>query len=439
MDSNGLVGATIDSESGELIHKLIAELFPICRSITGNGFRETLRQLQAIIPVRIHEVPTGTEVFDWTVPREWNIRDAYVMNDRNERVIDFRTNNLHIMSYSIPTHQTMSLAALKRHLFTLPQQPDAIPYRTSYYREAWGFCLTERQLRGLPDGQYEVYIDSSLEDGFLTYGECFLKGDLEDEVLVSCHACHPSLCNDNLSGIGIATYLAASLQAMARKYSYRFLFIPGTIGSITWLSENRNRVSRIKHGLVLTCLGDAGNSTYKRSRRGSATIDRAVAHVLSHSGADYEIADFSPYGYDERQYCSPAFDLPVGCLMRTPHGQFPEYHTSADNLELVRSWALADSLAKCVSTVEILERNGVFVNLNPACEPQLGKRGLYRAIGGQTDERTSELALLWVLNQSDGGPDLLTIADRSGLPFSAIRVAADLLLEHGLLDELHEK
>jgi len=424
--------------SGREMYALMAELYPICRSITGNGFRATLANLERQIPLIQHEVPTGTQVFDWTVPREWNIRDAYIKNARGERVVDFQRHNLHVLNYSVPVSRRVSLEELKQHLFTLPEHPDWIPYRTSYYREQWGFCVTARQLAQLTEPEYEVCIDSSLHAGHLTYGDLYLPGETPDEVLISCHACHPSLCNDNLSGVVVATGLAKNLARIACRYSYRFLFIPGTIGSITWLSRNEEKVASIRHGLVLACVGDPGKFHYKRSRQGMAEIDRAAVHVLQHSGLEFAVADFDPYGYDERQYCSPAFDLAVGCLSRTPHGQFPEYHTSADNLELVRPDALGESLARCVAIVALLENNRTYCNLQPRCEPQLGKRGLYRAIGGVQDAQQTEKAMLWVLNLSDGKHSLLDIAERSGLSFDVIHTAAAALVEHELLKDVLE-
>ncbi len=420
------------------MYQFISDLYPICRSITGNGFRETLHLIKKYIPLTIHEVPTGTEVFDWTVPKEWNIKDAYIKNLKGERIIDFNKSNLHVVNYSVPVNKKMPLKELKSHLFTLPDYPDWIPYRTSYYKESWGFCLSHKQFLELQDEEYEVCIDSSLESGHLTYGEYYLRGEKPDEVLISCHTCHPSLCNDNLSGVAIAAFLAKYLSQRKRSYSYRFIFIPGTIGSITWLCLNEAQVYRIKHGLVVTCVGDPGKTTYKKSRRGDAEIDKAVSHVLKHSGKDYEITDFFPYGYDERQFCSPGFNLPVGCLMRTPHGRYPEYHTSADNLELVQPQYLADSFSKCLSVLDVLENNKKYLNKNPKCEPQLGKRGLYRAIGGQTDTKNSELAMLWVLNLSDGNHTLLDISDRSGLEFDLVKKAADTLLEYDLLKDCLE-
>ena len=426
------------AKMGAEMYELVRRLYPICRSITGDGFRETLRVLQTHIPLQIHEVPSGRRVFDWTVPREWNIRDAYIMNSRGEKIVDFKDLNIHVMSYSTPIHETMSLTRLKEHLFSIPSAPDLIPYRTSYYRENWGFCVAHTLLMSLEEGEYEVFIDSTLADGSLTYGEFLVEGTTKDEILISCHSCHPSLCNDNLSGVALCTVLAELLTPLSHRYSYRFLFIPGAIGSITWLSINEATVPRIKHGLVAACVGDPGPLTYKRSRRGNAEIDEAVLHVLQQSGRPFAVKDFSPYGYDERQYCSPGFNLAVGSLTRTPHGEFPQYHTSADNLDFVQPQYLFDSLQAYLAVLQVLDDNRKYLNLNPKCEPQLGKRGLYSAIGGKTDSPTHEFAMLWVLNLSDGEHTLLEIAERSGLQFEIIRNAARILLEHRLLKECAE-
>ncbi|MGH2413628.1 MAG: DUF4910 domain-containing protein, partial [Microcystaceae cyanobacterium] len=418
---------------GTQMYQLIAELYPICRSITGNGVRKSLQILQGYISLDLHEVPTGTQVFDWTVPKEWNVRDAYIKNSRGEKVVDFQHSNLHLLNYSIPISKKMSLAKLKEHLFSLPDRPDWIPYKTSYYKETWGFCLTHRQLESLEEGEYEVCIDSSLEDGHLTYGEYFLPGETDDEILFSCHSCHPSLCNDNLSGMVLATFLAKQIAGRSRRYSYRFLFIPGTIGSITWLSLNESKVDRIKHGLVVAGVGDAGQLTYKKSRRGDTEIDKVVRHVLKYSGQEYAIKEFSPYGYDERQYCSPGFNLSVGSLTRTPFSRYPEYHTSADNLDFVRPTALADSLEKYLAVIDVLENNKTYLNTNPNCEPQLGKRGLYGTFGGRKSTKTREMAMLWILNLSDGTHSLLDISNRANIPFPIIKEAADALVEGELL------
>lgn len=435
MDIEDLKHALESNDVGQEMYRLVSELYPICRSITGNGFRDTLKIVKKHIPLAVHDVPTGTQVFDWTVPQEWNIRDAYVKNAAGDRVVDFKASNLHVMNYSIPVHKKMLLNELKEHLFTLPDYPDWIPYRTSYYTPNWGFCLSHKKFLQLKDKVYEVCIDASLKDGHLTYGEYYLEGACADEVLISCHACHPSLCNDNLSGVALVTFLAKYLSQFSLRYAYRFLFIPGTIGSITWLCLNEAQVDNIKHGLVVTGVGDPGNITYKKSRRGDAEIDEAFMHVLTRSGADHDVIDFFPYGYDERQYCSPGFNLPVGCLMRTPHGRYPQYHTSADNLDFIRPEYMIDSLLKCLSAINILENNKTYVNQNPKCEPQLGNRGLYRMMGGQAEGKLSELAMLWLLNLSDGNYTLLDIAKRSGLAFDLLVQTASILLDHHLLKE----
>jgi aminopeptidase-like protein len=422
--------------TGAEMKQFVAELFPICRSITGNGLRSSLEAIRRLIPIEIHEVPSGTKVFDWIVPPEWNIQDAYIKNSRGERLVDFRKSNLHVVNYSVPVRAKMSLAQLRPHLFFLPEHPDWIPYRTSYYSETWGFCLTYNQFQQLRDDEeYEVCVDSSLSSGALSYGELFIKGQTAEEVLISCHCCHPSLANDNLSGMAVAAFLAHRLSENANRLSYRFVFIPGTIGSIAWLSRNEGSALQIRHGLVLTCLGDSGGFTYKRSRGGSAQIDRAVSHLLQHSQTPFQVQDFSPYGYDERQYGSPGFNLPVGRLSRTANGCYAEYHTSADDLDFVQAESLEASLEMVFAALQLLERNKTYLNLNPKCEPQLGRRGLYRALGGLPNAGTREMAMLWVLNLSDGSRSLLDIAERARLPFEDIFHAAHLLVENSLLRE----
>jgi aminopeptidase-like protein len=417
---------------GAELFEMVSALYPICRSITGNGLRQSLLQLQNRVGLSLHEVPTGTKVFDWVVPKEWNIHDAYIKDSQGVKVVDFQKNNLHVVNYSIPVKQRMHLSELRKHLITLPETPDWIPYRTTYYNETWGFCMTQRQLDSLADGEYDVCIDASLEPGHLTYGEFRIQGATNDEVLISCHSCHPSLCNDNLSGMAVATKLAQYLSGLSLRYSYRFLWIPGTIGAITWLALNELVVPQIKHGLVLSCVGDPGRFNYKRSRQGNAGIDRVVEHVLRHAGDDFAVADFSPNGYDERQYCSPGINLPVGCFMRTPNGKYPQYHTSADDLSLVKPEAMAESLHRLLLVVSTLEKNHFYLNLNPKCEPQLGRRGLYRNVGGTSGSGFEE-ALLWILNFSDGGHSLLDIAERSGMEFDQLDQAAEVLLKHDLL------
>ncbi len=425
---------SVAGSAGEM-RRLMTELFPICRSITGDGVRRTLEIVQQLVPLEIIEVPSGTAVFDWTVPNEWNIREAYIKGPDGEKVVDFGEHNLHLVGYSVPVRQKMPLDELEEHLHSLPEQPELIPYRTSYYKEIWGFCLRHDQRTRLEDGEYEVVIDSSLEPGHLTYGELVLPGECEEEILVSCHLCHPSLANDNLSGLAVAVFLAKALEAAERRFTYRFLFIPGTIGSITWLARNQETAQRIRAGLVAANLGDPGSFHYKRSRQGDTEIDRAVQVALRDTGEEYRVEDFVPFGYDERQYCSPGFDLAVGSLTRTPWGQYPEYHTSADNLELVTDESLQGSLEMYLGVVQILEQNRRFRNLNPKCEPQLGKRGLYGSLGGGTEGRDQQLARLWVLNVSDGEHSLLDIAERSGMGFGMIAEAAAVLLAAELIEE----
>jgi aminopeptidase-like protein len=435
--SNSLPCECNKDEIGTEMFRLISGCYPICRSITGNGVRETLKKMREVIPLEKHEVPTGTQVFDWIIPEEWNIKQAYIKDPRGKKILDFNDLNLHVLNYSSPVAKRIPLEELQKHIFTIPEQPDLVPYRTSYYQRNWGFCMSHKQLMGLEDGMYEVLIDSSFTEGSLTYGEYFLPGRKKDEVLISTHICHPSLCNDNLSGLAVSAFLARCLGKLSLKYSYRFVFVPATIGSIAWLSLNENKVHRIKHGLVITLLGDSSAFTYKRSRRGDAEIDKVAEHYLEYSGKSHSVIDFMPYGYDERQYCSPGFNLPVGCLTRTLHAEFPEYHTSADNLDFIAPENLAESLTTLLDLVFVLENNHIYVNQNPKCEPMLGKRGLYQKIGGRNDSREAQLAALWVLNMSDGSNSLLNIADRSGMPFKIIKHAADALLECGLLQQIN--
>jgi aminopeptidase-like protein len=414
--------------------RLIRDLYPICRSLTGNGVRETLRILGRAIPLDVREVPTGRRVFDWTIPREWNIRDAYILAPDGRKIADFFRSNLHVVGYSVPVRARMTLAELRPHLHVHPERDDLVPYRTSPYDDQWGFCLSRREMDSLPEGEYEVLIDSTLEDGALTYGEYAIAGREKNEVLLSTHVCHPSLCNDNLSGIALVARLAEALTGLDLRYTYRFLFIPAMIGAIAWLQENEARAGLIRHGLVIACVGDRGGITYKRSRRGNALVDRAAAHVLATRGGAHEILDFSPDGYDERQFASPGFDLPVGWLTRTPGGRYPEYHSSGDDLSLVDPASLADSLDACLAVIDVLESDAMYRSTNMKCEPQLGRRGLYGAAAGSGGTAPSRSAVLWVLNFSDGAHSLLEIAESSGLPFDEVREAARALLRAGLLE-----
>jgi aminopeptidase-like protein len=418
-------------QRGQDLHQRMGELYPICRSITGDGVRQTLQLIGQEIPLEVKAVKSGTQVFDWTINDEWNVRDAYIADLEGRRLVDFRAHNLHLVSYSVPVRDRLSFDELRPHLHTLPEHPDWIPYRTTYYSRTWGFCLSHAQLEALGPGPFDVVVDSSIEAGELTYGELVIPGDREDEVILSAHVCHPSLANDNLSGISVATELAkALLGAEHRRYTYRFLFAPGTIGSIAWLSEHPDIWPRIRHGLVLTGLGGGGRLVYKQTRHGSRLIDRAAGHVTGRTGG--EIRSYSPYGYDERQYNSVGFDLPVGRLSRTPHGEYPEYHTSADNLDFVGADELAASYTAVWEIIQILERDQSYRNLSPYGEPQLGKRGLYPTMGGKAAS-DAVMAMLWTLGYSDGEHGVLDIAEVSGLPFAAIGEAASNLVAAKLL------
>jgi aminopeptidase-like protein len=430
-----LIDSSDSRTVGEQLLGTVRELYPIFRSITGDGVRATLRILQRQAPLEISEVPTGTPVLDWTVPREWNVRSARLIGPGGEVIADAERLNLHLLGYSIPFQGTVDLEELQGHLHSLPEAPELVPYRTSYYREAWGFCLAHAERTRLRPGQYRVEIETRLTDGSLSYGEAVVPGTGSGEVLISTHVCHPSLANDNCAGMAMCALLARELGRMRPRYTYRFLFVPGTIGAITWLAKNEERTRRVVHGLVAACVGDEGGLTYKRSRRGNAEIDRAVVHVLAHSGQAHEVREFTPYGYDERQYCSPGFDLPVGSLTRTPYGEYPEYHTSGDDLSLVKAEKIADTFRRYLEVFEVLEGNGTWQNLSPRGEPQLGRRGLYGSVGGQSHAQASQMAMLWVLSFSDGSRTLLDVAERAGLPFPDVRRAALELERAGLLRE----
>jgi aminopeptidase-like protein len=435
------MSSTKDHSSSEEVspidlHGLVRELFPINRSLTGAGVRETLAILARHIRLEVREVPSGTAVLDWQVPLEWNIRNATIRTLDGRCLVNFADNNLHVVGYSKRVHKEVSRAELGQHVHTLPDQPELIPYRTGYFADDWGFCMPDSLWRTMQDESYLVDIDSDLSPGLLTYGELFLPGESSDEVLISTHVCHPSLANDNLSGIAVATALAMRQSQRQRRLGFRFLFIPATIGAITWLARNESQLGKIRHGLVLTCIGDPGPFHFKQSRSG-ASIDKAVAHILRYSGHQYKIMPFNPYGYDERQFCSPGFNLPVGCLMRSVHGTFTEYHTSADNTNFVKAQALDQSYALIAELLDLLNENFTYVRTDGRGEPQLGRRGLYRAIAGQKQAGgTSQMDLLWLLNLADGQHSLLDIAERAGIPFGRLQKATRLALDADLIREV---
>jgi aminopeptidase-like protein len=411
------------AHTGRGLYEFAARLYPICRSITGNGVRQTLSLIGERVPLTLHEVPSGSRVFDWQIPLEWNVEDAAVIDADGRRVVDFAAHNLHLVSYSEPMQTSLSLQDLLPRLHVLPEHPEWIPYRTSYYRRDWGFCMRARERAALRPGRYRIEIKTSLAPGSLSYGELLLRGRTREEVLFFTHVCHPSLANDNASGMAVATALAEWIAAAPRRLTYRFVFAPGTIGSLTWLKRNEPRLARVRHALVLALLGDPGKLTYKRSRRESSEIDAIASYAL---GEDAVVVPFTPYGYDERQLCSPGFDLPAGRLTRSVNGGYPQYHTSADDLSFITPESLEGSLEACQRIVEVMETNRRYVNLKPKGEPKLGDRGLYGALGGGSPS-AREHAMLWVLNQSDGAHSLLEIARRSGLQLALLGEAARAL------------
>lgn len=419
--------------AGARMHALASRLFPLPRSLTGEGVRASLHVLRDVVDLDLHEVPTGTPAFDWTMPQEWNVRAASITGPDGRVVADFSQSSLHVVGYSIPVRATLPLAELRQHLHTLPDQPDLIPYRTAYWCRTWGFCLPHRVAEALPDGDYDVVIDATLHDGALTYGEFLHHGESSDEFLLTTHICHPALANDNCSGMALLVELARLLSRRRTRLSYRFLFSPGTLGPLAWLSRSEADLGRIRHGLVVSGVGDGGGPTYKRSRRGDAYIDRAAAHVLAHGYPASQVIDFEPYGYDERQFCSPGFDLPVGLFQKSRFGTYPEYHTSADNLDFIRPEHLAQSLEAIWRIIDIAENDYVPLNLSPKGEPQLGRRGLYGGTGGSKEAAARAMACLWVLNQADGSKSLLDIAERARLPFATLLAAARALEGAGLL------
>lgn len=415
------------------MHALLRDLFPLPRSITGAGLRATVARLSQVVPLDITEVASGTTVFDWTVPDEWSLSEAWLEDEQGRRWVDLQASTLHVVNYSTPVDQSLTLAELQPHLHSLPDQPELIPYRTSYYAPSWGFCLPDRVRQSMPEGRYRAVIRSRLAPGSITLAEHYHPGASEREILVFAHDCHPSLANDNLSGLVVATFLAAHLQGRATRYSYRFVFAPATIGSITWLSRNQGQLGRIGHGLVLSLLGGGGPFHYKQSRDGNNSIDRTAWRVLRAQHPDARLLPFLPWGYDERQFCSMGLNLPVGRLTRIPNGEFPEYHTSADNPDFVTAPQLAEAWQLCLRIFDALEGSRTYTNLAPFGEPQLGRRGLYRKTGGHQQIPERQLALLWVLNQSDGRHSLADIAERASLPLAIVESAADDLEAAGLL------
>lgn len=411
-------------------------LWPINRSLTGDGNRETLKILSEIIPLNIYEVPSGTTCFDWTVPPEWNVKEAWIKDDNDNTIVDFKEHNLHLLGYSEPFDGLLTYEELKEHLYTLPEQPELIPYLTSYYSRRWGFCMSHNQYENLDrNTKYKVKIASSLdENGSMTYGDLVLKGKTDREILLTTYICHPSMANNELSGPLVIAFLYDQLKDRDNYYTYRFVFAPETIGSIYYLSRyGEHFKEKLAAGFVLTCVGDDGHFTFKRSRKGNTLADRAVETVLAQTEDTFDQLDFVPRGSDERQYCSPGFNLPVVVLTRTTYGQYDAYHTSGDNKDFISFAAMEETVNKYLSIFKLIEKNKKYINQYPYCEPQLGKRGLYPTLS----EREKELeidAMMWILNYSDGEHDLLDIIKKSSIDYRVILNVADRLMENGMIN-----
>jgi aminopeptidase-like protein len=423
-----------ESDAVEQIEVLFDRLWPLLRSLTGDGVRATHDILSEYVPLQRIEVPSGTRVFDWIVPKEWVVREAYVFAPDGRRILDVADNNLRLVNYSVPFRGTLSRVALDEHLHSRPDMPDAIPYVTSYYEPRWGFCLSEKERSALPDGDYEVVVDTELKDGALTISEAVLPGLESEEVLISTYTCHPSLANNELSGPLVAALLYRRLAAWPeRRLTYRFVFAPETIGAIAYLALRGDHLrEHLVAGYVATCCGLDTHFTYKRSRRGDSIADRAALHALKALDAAHRVRDFAPTGSDERQYCSPGFNLPVGSLIRGAYGEYPEYHTSLDNKALIDFVALRGSVDAYEVICRTLDRNVSFENLLPYGEPQLGRRGLYPTLGA-ADQAERVQAMMWVLSLSDGEHDLLSIAERSGLSVDQLWPAAMAAEKAGIL------
>lgn len=424
-------------QDGTPIFSLAERLFPICRSITGDGVRETLRIIGEQVPeLTVHEVPTGTECFDWTVPQEWNIRDACVIDPDGNKIIDFQQHNLHVVGYSVPVDETVSLEELDKHLHSLPDQPQAIPYVTSYYQPRWGFCLAHDQRQSLRPGDYRVLIDSDLKEGSLTYGEVVLPGESSQEVFLSTYVCHPSMGNNELSGPVVMTFLLKWLASLShRRYTYRAVFIPETIGSIVYLSRNWQEMKeRVVAGFNLSCVGDDRSYSYLPSRNENTLADQVAQHVLQHTDANYQRYRFLDRGSDERQYCSPNIDLPVATVMRTKYGVYPEYHTSLDDLTVISPEGLFGGYTALQHCLQVLENN-LRVRVTVPCEPQLGRRGLYPTL---SEKGSADLTrrMMNLLAYADGQRTLLEIAEKIESPMWELVPIVEQLLEHQLLEVL---
>ena len=423
------------------MYSLLKEMFPYNRSITGDGVRNTLDRISKEIALTNHSLKSGEKVFDWTVPNEWNVKAAQIINPDGSVLVDFLDNNLFLMSYSTPINQTMTLEDLKCHIISDESRPDSIPYSTSYYNEEWAFCLPYNLVTKMLPGDYRVIIDSELKKGELIYGEANINNGAKKTILISSYICHPSMANDSLSGVVLAVQLYKEIKKLKNlRFNYKFLFVPETIGTICFLYNNKHNIKeQIEYGLVATCLGDAGKFNYKKTRNQESEINRVVEHLFKEKNLSDRIRDFSPLGSDERQYCSPGFDLPVGVLTRSMYSEFPEYHSSSDNLDFVKEEYLQESLLMYLEIIEAYESNLKFIRAEPHCEPQMGKYNLYREKGGAGKDSIDNLSQkrMWILNYADGEHDLIEISKKSGFPISELRFASMALLEHSLIGIVH--
>lgn len=419
----------------KVMYRLAKKLFPINRSLTGNGVRKTLKMIQEEIPeLVIKEVPTGTRCFDWTIPKEWNVKEAYIINPKGQKICDFKENNLHLVGYSIPVNLTLTLEELKTYLFTLQEMPNAIPYVTSYYKERWGFCIAYEEYAKLLDGEYQVCIDSTLEDGFLTYGEMILKGKSDKEILLSTYICHPSMANNEISGPVVQTFIAKMLKKLNREYTYRIIFIPETIGSIMYLSQHYKYMKeKTIAGFVLTCIGDERSYSMLKSIEGNTLADEIALNTLKEITSNYQVYDFKERGSDERQYCSPGIDLPVCNLMKSKYNEYKEYHTSLDNFDVVTEKGLKDGFEFVKRVLLNLEANKIY-QTQILCEPQLGRRGLYPTIS--TPNIQQEIQLISdLIAYSNGKNSLLDISNKTGHSIQELSNLAKELIKTDILVE----
>lgn len=430
MGNKNLMPPAVGSE----IYTFAQRLWPINRSLTGNGVRETLNIIKELLPtLQIQEVPSGIQVFDWMVPNEWNVREAWIEGPDGQRVVDFSKHNLHLVGYSIPINSTMSLEELQHHLYSLPDQPDAIPYVTSYYERRWGFCMRHRDRTRLKQGKYHVHIDSTLEPGFLTYGELVLRGEIEKEIFLSTYICHPSMGNNELSGPCVTAFLVKWLGSLTnRRYTYRIVFIPETLGSIIYLSRNIERLKQqVVAGFNITCIGDDRCYSYLPSRAGDTLSDRVAMHVLKYIAPDFKRYSYLDRGSDERQYCAPGIDLPIATIMRSKYAEYPEYHTSLDDLTFITQSGLEGGFIALRKAIEIIEHNCI-PRTTTLCEPHLGKRGLYPTLSTKASGEEVRV-MMDLIAYCDGSNSLLDIAEIIGVAMIELIPVYQKLLEHGVL------